>query len=180
VDFLTKLRDLPRRYLAPGGDLDFGLVARDIGIETEEDLKNFLLQLYRLDVGVASRVNSRMLYFLLGEKVKGKLPVLEVPPDNEFAWAKADACCGACPGSEPHEPMHGVRLPMCGNDNRIDRWESCMKYRENLRAADERVTAGDESLVREIEEARERRREQVTEFERATDRLIAKALEKNA
>ena len=173
MDFLRQLRDLPRRYLLPDGGIDYALAMRDLGIETEEDQKNFLLQLYRLDATVNHHVNARVLYFLLGEKVKGKLPVLEVPPAQPLAWIWADGSCERCPGSEVVEHLPGVRLPLCGNPSRIERWESCMKYRENLRAAAARIDADDPQVAAEAREAAEAACRSIDEFERAADRLIA-------
>lgn len=155
--------------------MNYELIAQDIGIETEEDLKNFLLQLYRLDIGVADRVNSRMLAFMLGEKLKGKLPVLEVPPAHAVAWTLADKACGSCPGSELAEPFEGMgqKLPLCLCETKIEKWEGCLKFRENLRAAGARVDAGDETLLAELVDLQQQIRVGVDEFERATDLLIA-------
>lgn len=172
MDFLTQLRDLPRRYLREDGGIDYGLVALDVGIGSDEELKNFLLQLYRLDLTVAHHVNARLLYFLLGEKVKGKLPVLEVPPESPLAWDHADGACERCPGSEMHEPLPGHRLPLCQNPGRIDRWESCAKYRENLRKAESRMTTGDPTIIEEIRQAHKAQLDRIDAFERATDRMI--------
>lgn len=163
VDILTELRDLPRRYLLPDGGFDFALAARDLGIGTEADWGRFLLMLYRLDVAVAAKVNDRILYFLLGEKLKGKLPVLETPPGNPTAWDAADDFCERCPGSELIETVPGQPFPACGNPDRIERWESCPKYRENLRAAE---------LATPLTDARAAADEKITAFEAAVGRLI--------
>ena len=164
MDFLTSLRDLPRRQMRADGEVDYARVAEDLGISTEAQLQNFLLQLYRLDATVNHYVNARLLYFFFGARLKGKLPVLEVPPGREGPWRAADAFCEGCPGSGEHEPVPGVVWPLCGSSTRIEKWESCMKYRENLREAE---AAG----VPEPDTGGEAR-SKIDEFERTLDTLL--------
>jgi hypothetical protein len=170
VDLLTRMRDLPRRYLLADGGFDFALLARDMGIETDAQWGSLLLTLYRLDLTVADRVNRRLLYFLIGRELKGILPPFEAPPAEETAWRAADAHCEGCPGSELVETIPGVPFPRCGNPDRIERWESCLKYRENLRSAPPAAAPPAEHVAGHAEVASD-----IEAFEASVDRLIAEA-----
>lgn len=169
---LREIRDLPRRYLKPGGVLNAPLLRLDLGLGTEEALKDALLALYRLDVAIAHRIDERFVRAILARLVGDPLPTVEVPPDAELAWFAGEAYCASCPGSE-ERPVYegGPVLPLCHARERIERWEGCQKFRENLRvAAADAVLRHDESL------AFAKANGMVEEFEREADAKIAEML----
>lgn len=130
---LTEIRSFPRRYILPSGRLDSVRMRIDLGILSDDDLKSALLALYRLDVGVAHRVDERLARALVAQLTGAPLPVTRVPPEEESRWLAAEGRCEACPGSQTAPVFEGgPTMPLCLAVSRLDRWETCMQFSEGL------------------------------------------------
>jgi hypothetical protein len=139
---LSEIRALPRRYLRPDGRLDSARMRLDLGILSDGDLKDALLALYRLDLGVAHRVNERLARALVARLVGASVPVTLVPPEEESVWLRAEMACDECPGSQTAPVFGGgPELPLCLSRSRLERWESCMQFRERLAQPVDRTPA---------------------------------------
>lgn len=134
---IAEIRSFPRRYLKPNGRLDSARMRLDLGILSDDDLKDALLALYRLDLGVAHRVDERLARALLAKLAGQPVPVTLVPPEEESRWLRAEIECEGCPGSEQALAFEGGPvLARCLCETRLERWEGgCPRFRGNLLAA---------------------------------------------
>lgn len=136
---IAEIRSFPRRYLKPNGRLDSARMRLDLGILSDDDLKDTLLALYRLDLGVAHRVDERLARALLAKLAGQPVPVTLVPPEEESRWLRAEIECDGCPGSEPTPAFEGGPvLARCLCETRLERWEGgCPRFRGSLFATAE-------------------------------------------
>lgn len=130
--FKLHYKRISREYVLPDATIDWDKVYADLGIN-ETNLPTLLVKLVSTNLDVAAAVQRAVLSFAFGKAADPThLSVLDSAPVDEMSWIFADHMCETCPGSQSFEFLPGKSLPMCASTERLEKWNSCLKYRENL------------------------------------------------
>jgi len=125
--------EIPQDFI-DGHKLNFDRIEEVLGVNTGENLGELLRYLYFTEPELNYRINVSILRVAI-QIANDKVHLPVVPPDyHESAWMAADNECERCPGSIVIEHFPGVFGPQCLNHNRAEKYEDCLKYRENLEA----------------------------------------------
>jgi hypothetical protein len=152
AELKERLNKLPGKYTRPDGEVEWELVYQDLGILSEERLKDVLLMLLRTDTAVSYYVHRNMLRLLCQKFLGEEEIILDPPPSSRYAWLMADKACLSCPENELVEIFPGFRVRKCGCEDRIDCWERCENYRTNLFNASKEAVKDIDAVIKDVEE----------------------------
>lgn len=133
---------IPKDLVNPSGDLDLKKIQQELGITNSEQFAVMLVSLYLTDMNINFDVNRRLLALVLEARSGLKPLPLELKSDKESAWLAADKYCMECSGNDYYEFAPGRFVLQCMNNNRMERYRDCLKYRENIEIADQQLSDG--------------------------------------